>query len=96
MKFITRLLCVVMGLKDALRLKSFNSTELDVRPTKTPKGDPPYLSVGGSTGQGGLVLAPSAHAMNLSSVQVATVAGGDKSKKTGSSGTKGSGSKIVL
>ncbi|KAF5783422.1 hypothetical protein HanXRQr2_Chr11g0507761 [Helianthus annuus] len=35
----------VMGLKDALRLKSFDSTELDVRATKTPKGDPPYLSV---------------------------------------------------
>ncbi|MFS7996613.1 hypothetical protein Hanom_Chr12g01131951 [Helianthus anomalus] len=35
----------VMGLKDALRLKSIDSTELDVRATKTPKGDPPYLSV---------------------------------------------------
>ncbi|KAJ0688600.1 hypothetical protein HanOQP8_Chr11g0396101 [Helianthus annuus] len=34
-----------MGLKDALRLKSFDSTKLDVRATKTPKGDPPYLSV---------------------------------------------------
>ncbi|KAJ0734762.1 hypothetical protein HanPI659440_Chr11g0424051 [Helianthus annuus] len=34
-----------MGLKDAVRLKSFDSTELDVRATKTPKGDPPYLSV---------------------------------------------------
>ncbi|MFS8025594.1 hypothetical protein Hanom_Chr16g01476951 [Helianthus anomalus] len=108
MKFITRLLCAVIGLKDALRLKSFDSTELDVRPTKIPKGDPPYLSVvqenlypireptvpvnqGGSAGLGGSGLAPSAHAMNLSSVQVATVAGGDKGKKMGSSGTKGSG-----
>ncbi|KAJ0467690.1 hypothetical protein HanIR_Chr14g0688061 [Helianthus annuus] len=45
MNTITRLLCAVMGLKDALRLKSFDSTELDVRATKTPKGDPPYLSV---------------------------------------------------
>ncbi|KAJ0725743.1 hypothetical protein HanPI659440_Chr12g0462311 [Helianthus annuus] len=44
MNTISRLL-VVMGLKDALRLKSFDSTELDVRATKTPKGDPPYLSV---------------------------------------------------
>ncbi|KAJ0959326.1 hypothetical protein HanPSC8_Chr00c178g0805981 [Helianthus annuus] len=35
----------VMGLKEALRLKSFDSTELDVRATRTPKGDPPYLSV---------------------------------------------------
>ncbi|MFS8010073.1 hypothetical protein Hanom_Chr14g01292701 [Helianthus anomalus] len=35
----------VRGLKDALRLRSFDSTELDVRATKTPKGDPPYLSI---------------------------------------------------
>ncbi|KAF5796701.1 hypothetical protein HanRHA438_Chr08g0366951 [Helianthus annuus] len=34
-----------MGLKYALRLKSLDSTKLDVRATKTPKGDPPYLSV---------------------------------------------------
>ncbi|MFS7922078.1 hypothetical protein Hanom_Chr03g00244501 [Helianthus anomalus] len=29
-----------MGLKDALRLKSFDSKELEIRATKTPKGDP--------------------------------------------------------
>ncbi|KAF5755644.1 hypothetical protein HanXRQr2_Chr17g0805091 [Helianthus annuus] len=34
-----------MGLKEALRLKSFDSKELDIRATKTPKGDPPFLSV---------------------------------------------------
>ncbi|KAJ0792851.1 hypothetical protein HanOQP8_Chr01g0022631 [Helianthus annuus] len=34
-----------MGLRDALRLKSFDSSELDVWATKTPKGDPPYLDV---------------------------------------------------
>ncbi|KAM0072262.1 hypothetical protein Hdeb2414_s0001g00034451 [Helianthus debilis subsp. tardiflorus] len=34
-----------MGLKEALRLKSFDSTEFDVRATRTPKSDPPYLSV---------------------------------------------------
>ncbi|KAJ0444178.1 hypothetical protein HanIR_Chr16g0828951 [Helianthus annuus] len=34
-----------MGLKEALRLKSFESKELDVRATRTPKGDPPYLSI---------------------------------------------------
>ncbi|KAF5789911.1 hypothetical protein HanXRQr2_Chr09g0376831 [Helianthus annuus] len=34
-----------MGLKEALRLKSFDSKELDIRATKTPKGDPPYLSI---------------------------------------------------
>ncbi|KAM0031415.1 hypothetical protein Hdeb2414_s0017g00508521 [Helianthus debilis subsp. tardiflorus] len=34
-----------MGLKEALRLKSFDSKELDIRATKTPKGDPPYLNV---------------------------------------------------
>ncbi|MFS8027529.1 hypothetical protein Hanom_Chr16g01499731 [Helianthus anomalus] len=35
----------IMGLKDALRLKSFDSIELDVRATKIPKGDLPYLIV---------------------------------------------------
>ncbi|MFS7955467.1 hypothetical protein Hanom_Chr07g00643001 [Helianthus anomalus] len=35
----------LMGLKEALRLKSFDSTEFDFRATRTPKGDPPYLSV---------------------------------------------------
>ncbi|MFS8031119.1 hypothetical protein Hanom_Chr17g01542001 [Helianthus anomalus] len=34
-----------MGLKEALRLKSFDSTAFDVRATRLPKGDPPYLSV---------------------------------------------------
>ncbi|KAJ0710670.1 hypothetical protein HanOQP8_Chr09g0315051 [Helianthus annuus] len=34
-----------MGLKEALRLKSFDSKELHIRATKTPKGDPPYLSI---------------------------------------------------
>ncbi|MFS7919749.1 hypothetical protein Hanom_Chr03g00216361 [Helianthus anomalus] len=34
-----------MGLKEALRLKSFDSTEFDVRATRTPNGDRPYLSV---------------------------------------------------
>ncbi|KAJ0733484.1 hypothetical protein HanPI659440_Chr11g0408781 [Helianthus annuus] len=35
-----------MGLKEALRLKFFDSKELDIRATKTPKGgDPPFLSV---------------------------------------------------
>ncbi|KAM0000026.1 hypothetical protein Hdeb2414_s0019g00548171 [Helianthus debilis subsp. tardiflorus] len=45
MNVFVRLFCATMGLKDALRLKSFDSTELDVRAIKTPKGDPPYLSV---------------------------------------------------
>ncbi|KAF5790058.1 hypothetical protein HanXRQr2_Chr09g0378561 [Helianthus annuus] len=35
----------VMGLKEALRLKSFDSTELDIQATRTPKGEPPYLLV---------------------------------------------------
>ncbi|KAF5764574.1 hypothetical protein HanXRQr2_Chr15g0693691 [Helianthus annuus] len=35
----------LMGLKEALRLKSFEAKELDIRATKTPKGDPPYLNV---------------------------------------------------
>ncbi|KAJ0515109.1 hypothetical protein HanHA300_Chr10g0377061 [Helianthus annuus] len=35
----------VMGLKEALRLKSFDSKELEIRATRTPKSDPPYLTV---------------------------------------------------
>ncbi|MFS7943972.1 hypothetical protein Hanom_Chr06g00506541 [Helianthus anomalus] len=34
-----------MGLKEALRLKSFDSSEFDVQATRTPKGNPPYLNV---------------------------------------------------
>ncbi|MFS7989865.1 hypothetical protein Hanom_Chr11g01051951 [Helianthus anomalus] len=34
-----------MGLREALRLKSFDSKELEIRAMRTPKGDPPYLSV---------------------------------------------------
>ncbi|KAJ0470679.1 hypothetical protein HanRHA438_Chr14g0676081 [Helianthus annuus] len=34
-----------MGLREALRLKSFDSKELEIRATRTPKGDPPYLNV---------------------------------------------------
>ncbi|MFS7946123.1 hypothetical protein Hanom_Chr06g00532351 [Helianthus anomalus] len=83
----------VMGLKEALRLKSFDSTELDVRATRTPKGDPPYLTVVkenlypirepvATTDQGGSSSAP--------------YHSGDKGKKTGSSIPKDSGSKVVL
>ncbi|KAJ0529985.1 uncharacterized protein LOC118482783 [Helianthus annuus] len=34
-----------MGLREALRLKSFDSKELEMRATRTSKGDPPYLNV---------------------------------------------------
>ncbi|KAM0019220.1 hypothetical protein Hdeb2414_s0026g00683021 [Helianthus debilis subsp. tardiflorus] len=34
-----------MGLKEALRLKSFDSKEHDIRATRTPKGDLPYLNL---------------------------------------------------
>ncbi|KAF5821431.1 hypothetical protein HanRHA438_Chr01g0014371 [Helianthus annuus] len=34
-----------MGLKEALRLKSFDSKELDIWATRIPKGDPPYLNL---------------------------------------------------
>ncbi|MFS7964434.1 hypothetical protein Hanom_Chr08g00750341 [Helianthus anomalus] len=84
-----------MGLKEALRLKSFDSKELYVRATRTLKGDPPYLS-GGSAGQAGSGSAPAAPVLNISSIQTAVVAGSDRGKKTGSSGTKGSGSKFVI
>ncbi|KAJ0669703.1 hypothetical protein HanOQP8_Chr13g0465661 [Helianthus annuus] len=93
-----------MGLKDALRLKSFDSTELDVRASKTPKGDPPYLSVvqeniyqirepTAPTDQGGSAgQGGSGSAPSIRTVvnpiQVTAVVG-DKGNKTGSSGTKG-------
>ncbi|MFS8022449.1 hypothetical protein Hanom_Chr16g01439561 [Helianthus anomalus] len=101
------------GLKEALRLKSFDSTDFDVRATRTPKGDPLYLSVvqenlyqireptapinqGGSSGQGGSGLAPMAQALNVVPTQAVVVTGSDKGKNVSSSGTKGSGSKIVI
>ncbi|KAF5772240.1 hypothetical protein HanRHA438_Chr13g0585361 [Helianthus annuus] len=76
------------GLKESLRLKSFDSTELDIRATRTPKGDPPYINVVkenlyairehvATTGQGGLSSAPLA---NVIPVQVASVLSGDKGK----------------
>ncbi|MFS8021774.1 hypothetical protein Hanom_Chr16g01431381 [Helianthus anomalus] len=80
-----------MGLKEALRLKSFDSKELDIRATKTPKGDPPYLS-GGSTGQGGSGSAPA----DAVPIQEIVVAGGDKGKNVNLSGKKESGSKIII
>ncbi|KAJ0668197.1 hypothetical protein HanPI659440_Chr17g0686341 [Helianthus annuus] len=90
-----------MGLKEALRLKSFDSTELDIRATKTLKGDPPYLTVVkvnlysirepvATTGQGGSSLAPLAQAANVTSAQAASVVSEDKGKKTGSNGGKDS------
>ncbi|MFS7993225.1 hypothetical protein Hanom_Chr12g01091561 [Helianthus anomalus] len=33
------------GFEGALRLKSFDSKELEIRATRTPKGDPPYLNL---------------------------------------------------
>ncbi|KAJ0785478.1 hypothetical protein HanOQP8_Chr02g0043631 [Helianthus annuus] len=102
-----------MGLKEAVRLKSFDSKKLDVRATRTPKGDPPFLSVvqenlhpirepeapgnqGGSAGQGGSGSAPVARVLNVTPAQVAVVTGSDKGKNVSLSGTKGSGSKIVI
>ncbi|KAJ0535832.1 hypothetical protein HanOQP8_Chr09g0336171 [Helianthus annuus] len=102
-----------MGLKEALRLKSFDSKELDVRATRTPKGDPPYLSIvqenlypirepeapgnqGGSAGQGGSDSALVARVSNVAPAQAAVMTSGDKGKNVSLSGTKGSGSKIVM
>ncbi|KAM0039962.1 hypothetical protein Hdeb2414_s0012g00388121 [Helianthus debilis subsp. tardiflorus] len=58
----------INGTERALRLKSFDSTKLDIRATRMPKGDPPYLTVVkenlypirepvATTGQGGWTLA---------------------------------------
>ncbi|KAJ0681667.1 hypothetical protein HanPI659440_Chr16g0638641 [Helianthus annuus] len=70
----------VMGLKEALRLKSFDSSELDIHAKKTPKGDPPYLSIVNENlykireptvlaGQGGSSSAPPTQAVNVVSVR---------------------------
>ncbi|KAJ0463046.1 hypothetical protein HanHA300_Chr14g0510811 [Helianthus annuus] len=94
-----------MGLKEALRLKSFDSKELDVRATKTPKGDTPYLQLvqqnlypirepeapGGQGASGSApIVSPAAQAQAM---VTADDAGG---RKAGSSMTKGSGSKIII
>ncbi|KAJ0771288.1 hypothetical protein HanPI659440_Chr07g0267321 [Helianthus annuus] len=97
----------IMDLKEALRLKSFDSSELDIRATRTPKGDPPYLTVvkenlcpirepAAVAGQGGSSSVPSAQVANVAPVQTPSVVGGYKGKKTESSGPKDSGSKVVL
>ncbi|MFS7980686.1 hypothetical protein Hanom_Chr10g00942221 [Helianthus anomalus] len=102
-----------MGLKEALRLKSFDSPEFDVRATKTPKGNPPYLSVvqenlyqireptapinqGGPSDQGGSRSAPVAQALSIVLTRAVVVTSSGKGKNFSSSGTKGSGSKIVI
>ncbi|KAJ0700108.1 hypothetical protein HanOQP8_Chr10g0363811 [Helianthus annuus] len=97
----------VMGLKDALRLKSFDSGELDIRATKTPKGDPPYLLivnenlhtvrdpvVGG--GQDGSGSAPPVQVVNVSPIRAISAAGSGKGKRAGSSVAKGSDSKVIM
>ncbi|KAM0022613.1 hypothetical protein Hdeb2414_s0023g00630531 [Helianthus debilis subsp. tardiflorus] len=97
--------CIVMGLKEALRLKSFDSKELDVRATRTPKGDTPYLQLvqqnlypirepeapGGQGASGSApIVSPAAQ---VQAMVTADDAGG---RKAGSSMTKGSGSKIII
>ncbi|MFS7995651.1 hypothetical protein Hanom_Chr12g01120431 [Helianthus anomalus] len=101
-----------MGLKEALRLKSFDSTELDVRATRTPKGDPSYLSVVKENlykirepttpvNQGGSV--GQGGSGSVASIRTSNVAPteaiavvGDKGKRSKSGSAKGSGSKFVI
>ncbi|KAJ0525374.1 hypothetical protein HanHA300_Chr09g0311291 [Helianthus annuus] len=99
------MLLIFMGLKEALRLKSFDSKELDVRATKTPKGETPYLQLvqqnlypirtpeapGDQGGSGSVpTLLPVAQTQ-------ATVAADDAGGRGASSSmTKGSGSKIII
>ncbi|KAJ0710863.1 hypothetical protein HanOQP8_Chr09g0317281 [Helianthus annuus] len=101
-----------MGLKEALRLKSFDSTELDVRATRTPKGDPPYLSVvqenlfqirepTAPIDQGGSAgQGGSGSVPSIRALNVvptqATAVVGDKGKRSESVSAKGSGSKFVI
>ncbi|KAJ0877015.1 hypothetical protein HanPSC8_Chr11g0495271 [Helianthus annuus] len=93
----------VMGLKEALRLKSFDSKKLDIRATKTPKGETPYLQLV----QQNLypIRAPEALGDQGGSVPTllpvvqtqATVAADDAGGRGASSSmTKGSGSKIII
>ncbi|MFS8017653.1 hypothetical protein Hanom_Chr15g01382981 [Helianthus anomalus] len=97
----------VMGLKDALRLKSFDSGELDIRATKTPKGDPSYLSIVNENlyairdpvaagGQGGSGSTPPVQVVNVSPICAVSAAGSGKGKGTCSSAAKGSDSKVIL
>ncbi|MFS8035102.1 hypothetical protein Hanom_Chr17g01589121 [Helianthus anomalus] len=96
----------VMGLNDALRLKSFDSNELDIRATKTPKEDPSYLTIISENlykirdpiaagDQGGSGSAPPKQAINVSLIRTVSVAASDKGKAVGSS-AKPAGKVVVL
>ncbi|KAJ0580960.1 hypothetical protein HanHA300_Chr04g0135431 [Helianthus annuus] len=76
-----------MGLKDALRLKSFDSSELDIRATKTKEEDCPYLeqvnenlykirNPVAANIQGGSGSAPTEQAINISPLRTISVAAG--------------------
>ncbi|KAJ0478355.1 hypothetical protein HanHA300_Chr13g0499221 [Helianthus annuus] len=93
------------GLKEALRLKSFDSKELDIWATKTPKGDTPCLQLVQQNlypirdpeapgGQGGSGSAPVA--LPVAQIQAVVTADDAGGRKAGSSATKGSGSKIII
>ncbi|MFS7970921.1 hypothetical protein Hanom_Chr09g00826591 [Helianthus anomalus] len=110
--YLLFVLCAAMGLKEALRLKSFDSTEFDFRATRTPKGDPPCLSVVQENlypirepttpiNQGGLAGqggSGSAPSIRTSNVVPvqATAVVSDKGKRPESVSAKGSDSKFVL
>ncbi|KAM0050345.1 hypothetical protein Hdeb2414_s0008g00296531 [Helianthus debilis subsp. tardiflorus] len=95
----------VMGLKEALRLKSFDSKELDVRATKIPKGGTPYLQIvqqnlypirtpeaPGDLGGSGSVPTT----LPVAQIQATVAAEDAGDREAGSSMTKGSGSKIII
>ncbi|MFS8010815.1 hypothetical protein Hanom_Chr14g01301421 [Helianthus anomalus] len=99
----------VMGLREALRLKSFDSQELEIRATRTPKGDPPYLNMVKENlypirepevpnDQGGGFRPESFSTDSERSTQIVTAIGSGegKAKGTGSIGSKGSGSWFVI
>ncbi|KAM0007571.1 hypothetical protein Hdeb2414_s0138g00810141 [Helianthus debilis subsp. tardiflorus] len=97
----------VMGLREALRLKSFDSKELEIRATRTPKGDPPYLSVVNENlyqirepevrnDQEGPSSNPSAPTGNVAAGQITLATGEGRGKEGVSIGSKGSGSKFII
>ncbi|MFS7962231.1 hypothetical protein Hanom_Chr08g00724231 [Helianthus anomalus] len=75
---------------------SFDSTEFDVRATRTPKGDPPYLSVVQENLYS--IREPTAPIIQGGSAGQSGSAAvvGDKGKRSESFSAKGSGSKFVI
>ncbi|MFS7943298.1 hypothetical protein Hanom_Chr06g00498631 [Helianthus anomalus] len=90
----------VMGLKDALGLKSFDTSEFEIRATKTVEGKPYLQQVNDNLylirdpvvaeGQGGSGLVPLEQPVNVSPLRSISAIIGDKGKAANSSDVQGS------